>query len=298
MALDKGGGSRGEGGPLADSVDSVPANPAANRIQLDYNPINTRKRLENRLALERQSTVDPSTIKRYLLRLVSNDSLLVSEIFNGAASDQQILIAKPYDLRRTPFDGETVGAFSYVYSSASARVRTNETTGEIAEQVIQEPYTINSDIIWAAEAVSTGVTGTSLIDLNISAKHWSTPGSAEINRYRLDTEAGDFLNCFLLDSAGVDTGSILVIAKTPLLRRTPFDGETFNGIDYVYTGNSARGATKGAASQNEIVIPPFIDGTSIIHAINVANNTGVEQPVDTQIQLMDINVDARLWARD
>jgi hypothetical protein len=293
MPIDIGGGTRGEGNaPLADSVDVTPVSPATGRTVIDYNPVNSRIRLEARLAQERLEEIDPTTIAPYLVRVVGNDVILGSPIYNGVASTRQVIIAKPYDLRRTPFDGKTIGDYSYVYTSATARTRTQVSTGTELEQTIQEPYSVNNDIVWAAVAESTAITTTTLLDLNISAKAWSGGGAAEINRYRLVTEGGDTLSCFLLDADGADTGSEVLIAKPPLLRRTPFDGQTYNGISYVYTGNSARGATKGAATQDEIVIYPYLDGISIIHALNVSNGTGI-----TDVVLIDTNVDARLWGR-
>jgi len=291
MPLDIGGGSRGGGGPLSDSVDISPPSPAIGRTLLDYNPVNARLALETRLAQERLLAATGLTVKRYVLKLVGADVILASEIFNGAVSSQQVVIAKPYDLRRTPFDGLTVGGYTYAYTSNTARTRT-DADGLVAEQTIQEPYTIDSEIIWAVEAESTGLDTTNLLDINANAKHWDSPGTAEINRYRLVSQIADTLSCTLLDDAGADTGSVVFIAKPPLLRRTPFDNLTYNGISYVYTGNAARVATKSPDIQNEIIIPPYINGISIIHAINVTNKTGIPD-----VTLLDLNVDARLWAR-
>ncbi len=66
-----------------------------------------------------------------------------------------VYVAKPYDLRRTPFDGETVNNISYSYSDANTR--TSSKAGNDDETEIITPAYYEDEVI-CAQRLNTGLT--------------------------------------------------------------------------------------------------------------------------------------------
>lgn len=72
---------------------------------------------------------------------------------NGVDNKQKYRIALPYQLRRSPFDGETRDSVTYEYTSATERTATS---GSIEEtQIIIPPY-VTGDVIFAARGIDGG----------------------------------------------------------------------------------------------------------------------------------------------
>lgn len=84
-------------------------------------------------------------------------------------------VAKPYYLRRTPFDGQTIGDLTYSYTDDDYRTVT--AFGKSALQVVV-PYFNTDDIIYAAELSSGVATSTTagspvtLVDMNADGRYW------------------------------------------------------------------------------------------------------------------------------
>lgn len=108
-----------------------------------------------------------SGIRLLTYRSSSGDSMICWD-----ANSQNITVAKPYLLRRTPFDGLTRSGISYAYSSDIARTATLDATTE--SQVIV-PSFVTGDLLFVADEISggTGVDGVSLIDLNVDGRAWA-----------------------------------------------------------------------------------------------------------------------------
>ena len=88
-----------------------------------------------------------------VLTLVThNDDYLVCE----DADLNTVNVAKPYELRRTPFDGETIGGVTYTYASASEREAVGGFDAET--QFITPAYVVGAEIFALASQGSTGVT--------------------------------------------------------------------------------------------------------------------------------------------
>lgn len=64
------------------------------------------------------------------------------------------------------------------------------------------------------------------------------------------------------------------VALEPLLRRTPYDGNTFGGITYTYTDNFTRTANPGGIV--EVITPPFEIG-EILMAVRVGTTFAIRQ---------------------
>ena len=124
---------------------------------------------------------------------------------------------------------------------------------------------------------------------------------------------GDYLICVGWDGVTRHEEEVIV-AKPSLLRRTPFDGETIYGIAYVYHTHTTRTATQGSETEDQIVIPRYrsnggggVMPGETITAMNVGGGaTGAtfeeedpktEKPVQVPIAWLDMNVDARAWAK-
>lgn len=73
----------------------------------------------------------------------------------------------------------------------------------------------------------------------------------------------------------VGSTSILV-AKPYLLRRTPFDGQTRDGVSYTYVTDQQRTATIGPDQRTEHVTPGYVVGDLVYCLRAVLNGTGVE----------------------
>ncbi len=88
-----------------------------------------------------------------------------------------ILVAKPWTLRRTPFDGLVFNNFLYSYIDQSTRDATDQSPPRKTErQYITPPYYLNSTIycvrtVRGGTSVSLSIQG---LDLNVDARAWAT----------------------------------------------------------------------------------------------------------------------------
>jgi hypothetical protein len=94
----------------------------------------------------------------------------------GVEGTQTIYVLKPWYLRRSPFDGETVGGYSYVYSSNYERARTEDDSTASEELQIIDPLYFEDCVIYAAKMnlsveVDTDIFS-SWIDVNLDARRW------------------------------------------------------------------------------------------------------------------------------
>ena len=69
-------------------------------------------------------------------------------------NDNEVLVARQWPIRRTPFDGQTRDGISYVYSADNRRTATVGEETEIQE--ITQRF-VTGDEIWAEEPETTGV---------------------------------------------------------------------------------------------------------------------------------------------
>lgn len=118
-------------------------------------------------------------------------------------------------------------------------------------------------------------------------------------RYQIAEIHGDYLMCRRL-SGNVAAGELIAIAKSPKLRRTPFDGETENDIEYTYTTDIKRTADDGSGTEEQVVVPAYYAGDEIL-AVNIdtgiTDADGEEGVTGTLITWLDLNIDGRAWAK-
>lgn len=113
---------------------------------------------------------------RFKVQSVHTDYLTCRTYDGTTTGTEDINVAMPWDLRRTPFHGLTVNGITYTYSSDIQRSATNGTTTET--HVITPPYFTNCEI-WAFRAVGGGtsvtVSSDGLVwqDMNVSGRAWA-----------------------------------------------------------------------------------------------------------------------------
>jgi len=88
----------------------------------------------------------------------------------------------------------------------------------------------------------------------------------------------------------------ITVAKPFLLRRTPFDGETWNGVNYTYTSATARTGDDGTNTEDQVVVPPYV-ADDLIYIVRVLGGTDTVDGADAPVLWLDLNVDARAWAK-
>lgn len=115
-----------------------------------------------------------ASIQQTEVQSIGDDHLVVRTLTGTVVGGTDILVAKNYMNRRTPFDGETVNDYTYTYSTAVDRVVTIAASTAFKEiQTIIPRYNVG-DVVYVQEVNSTlfnvTVSGTpqavTLIDLN------------------------------------------------------------------------------------------------------------------------------------
>lgn len=111
--------------------------------------------------------------KQLRVKEIKDDYLICHYYNNDIEESTDIYVLKPWTLRRTPFDGQTVNGISYAYSDNSTRVATKDTIVET--QYITPDYNID-DIIYAERAnievdIGGGILAT-LVDNGADGRSW------------------------------------------------------------------------------------------------------------------------------
>lgn len=128
---------------------------------------------------------DPgSVVRQYRLKEVFDDYLRCRSWNGTTEGGEDVFIALPWRLRRTPFDGQTLVftsdgetySASYVYESPTKRTKTIAGVPEI--QVILPQFQVDFDLIYAIEVVEPlGITTEddatiTLLDINDDGRAW------------------------------------------------------------------------------------------------------------------------------
>lgn len=137
--------------------------------------------------------------------------------------------------------------------------------------------------------------------LRIKTRAGVSAGST-IKQYRLSSIEGDFLTCYEWDGTTEGTEAVY-IARDPELRRSAFEGESVayssDGdaftATYVYSSNTKRVKTVSGIAETQVIIPYYKTGFTVILAAETANKTGVTDPNDEDIYLVELT--QRAWAK-
>ena len=104
---------------------------------------------------------------------------------------------------------------------------------------------------------------------------------------------------------------VVHVAKPYLLRRTPFHNQRRDGIEFVYTSNTERTATRREPppaqgqeppTENQRIIPKYVADdviTAVTQALEGADDLRVEAGSETRLYTswVDLNLDGRYWAK-
>jgi len=292
-----------------DADDSAPLDPQLGRQEYDYSTGPEPRALGAGAAA---AAAEPQ-IAQYILISVADDTYIVKPLADAVEGSLE-QIAKPWQLRRTVFDGEEVSGISFEYETSTLRKVTDALGAEFFEEVVPRYYTL-AEIMYASEVANTEVTGISKIELNTGAHHWTRLEG--IFRARIVTIFDDYLSCLPVDddNDNVVGADEFFVAKPTKLQKILWDGKTISGgsqdISYVYTGIDLREATLVGGDddgdmQEEVIVPRYSTTTDalgdIIHYTQVANGTGVfAADPDTgdpvRVIFIDLNIDSRAWVR-
>jgi hypothetical protein len=139
-----------------------------------------------RFARDRQTDIGggpvapPFALQRLAVQSVGADHLVCRHLEpDGSVGTVDVFAAKPWTLRRTPFDGQTIDGKSFVYSDNATRTVTKDAQEET--QAITPDYAVD-DVIFAAVTDVLGQIDpedvydpgrTVLVDANVDGRAWA-----------------------------------------------------------------------------------------------------------------------------
>lgn len=125
-----------------------------------------------------------SEIQQFKLKSVQGDYITCRSWNGTSEGSSDVFIAKPFRLRRDPFDQQTIVFPTYTasYSYTNNTQRTETISGVNEEQVVIPVFNPNFDIIYAIDCDGLNISTVddepiSLIDLNLDGRAWAGPAN-------------------------------------------------------------------------------------------------------------------------
>jgi len=122
------------------------------------------------------------SIKQYMLKEVHGDYLMCHSWDGENEGETDIFVAKPFRLRREPFDQQTITFDDYAatFSYTDGTRRTATIDGIDEEQIIVPHYVPDLDIIYAVNCDDLNIETideeqVSLLDINADGRAWAGP---------------------------------------------------------------------------------------------------------------------------
>jgi len=112
-----------------------------------------------------------------IIKSVTADYLTCKELdADDAETGDTLYVMKPWLMRRSVFDGQTVNNVSYTYSSDTERVAT-PSGGDPEDQLVTQDYYIGAKIIVGTKKTESDAGGnaTQYYDVNDSGRAWAVP---------------------------------------------------------------------------------------------------------------------------
>lgn len=278
----------------SDAADSAPTDPIANRTTPDGftgpQVVDSNDIVSGAAAVE-DPAVDLTDALTQLMQVQSeSDDTIVCTVWPAAGIP--IVVAKPPHLQRTTYDGQTVDGKTYAYSSQTERTVT--TDDEEYTETINEEYSPGVSLILAAQPIDgeTNVDSASWIDLNLAARRFVREDELEDFDAVIKSLAADYMVCKELDEDGNEIGDTIYVMKPWILRVSPFDGQTVNGVTYDYSSNTERDATFGGDEETQVVTQDYYVGAKIV----VGKKKYEEDAGGNATQYYDTNDSGRSWA--
>lgn len=203
----------------------------------------------------------------------------------GAAQNQFVCIVSSVDVpNRTAYVARAMPTLSTVVGTPWAQA-----PGTQSLLAVKVPASVSVP----APGDTVLITGTGLNDAGVVYGLFGASGGTQ--QVRLISVDDDYLVCKTLDNS-LNLGSEeLRVAKSYKLRRSPFDGETLNGLTFNYTSSVQRTVTTTlGSSQTQYVIPAYRAGTDILYI--TTSMTSVEDDLGDFCKYIDLNTDGRGWA--
>ncbi len=109
---------------------------------------------------------------------------------------------------------------------------------------------------------------------------------SSLEAFEVVAEYGDYLEC-------LNGTATVYVAKPWMLRRSPFDGLTVNGVSYEYSAVNTRTASNDDDSETQVITPDYFAGEVILV---VGRSTGITTDAGLSIEWEDVNTAGRCWA--
>jgi hypothetical protein len=123
-----------------------------------------------------------SKVQQFKLKEVFGDYIRCHSWDGTTEGQPDVFIAKPFRLRRDPFDQQTIVFDDYTasFSYTNNTKRTSTIDGVAEEQVVVPHYKPDLDIIYAIDCDGLAITTNddepiSMIDLNLDGRAWAGP---------------------------------------------------------------------------------------------------------------------------
>lgn len=273
--------------------DATPLNlpdPVEGRAQIDYG---TRPNFNEGFTPTplSESIIQTYEVREFELVAQVDEALLVKEITVDSDGEEVTLedfffVAKPWQLRRSykDTDGDVNSSGQIIEWISSSRIKITKDTREWY-QIVDPPYVVGEKL-FAGRSEYTGVSGSSLIDLNTDARQWVNE-EPELRWVQIDVLHKDTYNCrlwditndtALLDAEGQE--QFIEVAKPHILRGSTWKDATINGITYT-TGDTAetdtfksRTATDSPDSETQDIIPEWLTDTTLLLVRFMPEGTG------------------------
>lgn len=119
-----------------------------------------------------------------------------------------------------------------------------------------------------------------------------------VQQFKLVGFASYYLLCHYWDGTNEGTDSIYV-ALPNKLRPSTWDGKTISGITYASTGLQTLTATRtsDSAVENWQIVLPYVINDIFYAVSNIRGGSGVVDGLGNAIRWVDMNTDARAWAK-
>lgn len=110
-----------------------------------------------------------------IIKSVSDDFLVCRTFLNSEEGTDDVFVAKPYLLRRSPFDGGTRANLSFTYTNTTreATVLSGPNSGISQTERVVPSYLVGDILIATSVSGGTRVTSATLEDLNNDARQWT-----------------------------------------------------------------------------------------------------------------------------
>lgn len=150
-------------------------------------------------------------------------------------------------------------------------------------------------VVDALNRLSTGIDGAKQ-----SANFSDTVSERIIARFRIEAIEGDYLEGIFWDGfTEPDFGEItprIQVAK-PFMLRTSL--ESHGDVTFTYTDNVTRTASAdGEDDETQVIVPSYEIDDELIIMRGINGETGVISETDSVVEWIDMNIDARAWAKE